>query len=136
MSLNANFIQEVIGFEPFQPIAKWDYRQWTNGYGTKAHYPHEPITKATAQLRLMIELEAAQAAVDHFKPQMPDGLRQALTDLTFNAGTGWMHAGLGQAVTSGDLEEIKTILLEYDMAGGRVNAGLEARRKAEVSWIV
>lgn len=135
MTLDPKLVQAVMGFEGFEPIAKWDYKQWTNGYGTKAHYPHEPITKATAELRLMTELEAAQASVDHFKAQLPDGLRMALTDLTFNAGAGWMHAGLGQAVTSGDTEEIKTHLLEYDRAGGRVNAGLEERRKTEISWI-
>ena len=137
MTLNPAFVQAVKEFEGFEPIAQWDYKQWTNGYGTKAHHPHEVITKATAELRLMIELEAAQASVDYFKAGLPDGLRLALTDLTFNAGAGWMHAGLGQAVTSGEsLEEVKTILLEYDKAGGRVNFGLEERRKTEVSWIV
>lgn len=136
MPLNPAFVQAVKEFEGFEPIAQWDYKQWTNGYGTKAHHPHEAITKATAELRLMIELEAAQAAVDHFKAQLPDGLRQALTDLTFNVGTGWMHSGLGNAVTSGDLEEIETHILAYDKAGGRVNLGLEERRKTEVSWIV
>lgn len=136
MPLSPQLIAAVKEFEGFQPVAKWDYKQWTNGYGTRAHYPHEPISKATAELRLMIELEAAQASVDHFKTALPDGLRQALTDLTFNVGTGWQHQGLGQAVTSGIEDEIKTHILAYDMAGGRVSVGLEARRKTEVSWIV
>lgn len=135
MSIDTKLLDAVIGFEGFTPVAQWDYRQWTNGYGTKAHFPHEPITKATALLRLTIELESAQAAVEHFKPQLPDGVRMALTDLTYNAGTGWMHAGLGQAVTAGDTDEIKTHLLQYDMAGGHINSGLLERRKTEVSWI-
>jgi lysozyme len=134
MSLDPKLVTYVMGVEGFAPTAFWDYKQWTNGYGTRAHFPHETISKATAQLRLMIELEAAQASVDHFRAQLPDGIRAALTDLTFDAGTGWMHAGLGEVVTSGDTDEIKTHLLEYDMAGGKVNAGLVERRKTEASW--
>lgn len=134
MAIDTKLLQYVIDVEKFTPVAFWDFKQWTNGYGTRAHYPHEPITKAAALIRLTTELEAAQAAVDHFRPNLPDGIRMALTDLTFNAGAGWTHAGLGEAVISGDLEEIKTHLLQYDMAGGRVNAGLLERRKTEASW--
>ena len=133
--LDPRLVDYVKGVEGFTPKAQWDFKQWTNGYGTKAHYPHEVISRAVAEQRLDVELQAAQAAVDHFKPGLPAGIRSALTDLTYNAGSGWQHAGLGDAVREEDWDAVKVHLLEYDRAGGKVNAGLEARRKTEVSWI-
>jgi lysozyme len=130
-SLLISFVKDEEGFTP---IAKWDYQQWTNGYGTRARYPHEPISRGVAEQRLIAELTFAQAAVDNFNPNLPDGVRRALTDLTFNAGSGWTHAGLGYAVKEGDWETVKVHLLEYDRAGGVINYGLEKRRQAEASW--
>lgn len=132
--LDPRLIAAVKDFEGFAPIAKWDYEQWTNGYGTKAHYPHEPISVTTAEERLDVELSAAQASVDKFRPNIPAGPRMALIDLTFNAGPGWQHEDLGKAVKAADWDTAKAHLLEYDRAGGRVNAGLEKRRKSEASW--
>jgi lysozyme len=133
--LTPQYIAFVEKEEGFAPVAFWDEKQWTNGYGTRAHYPREPITRPEAEQRLNVELDAAEAAVDHFASNIPPGARQALTDLTFNAGAGWMHAGLGVAVKAGDWETAKAHLLEYDRAGGKVSAGLLARRKAEEAWI-
>jgi lysozyme len=120
--------------EGFTRCALWDYHQWTNGYGTRAHHTRECITEAEAERRLLIELEAAQAAVVHFQPTMPDGVLNALTDLTFNAGSAWMHAGLGDEVKAGNWAAAKEHLLQYDEAGGRVLSDLKKRRLAEASW--
>jgi lysozyme len=133
--LTPDYVAFVEKEEGFAAVAFWDYQQWTNGYGTRAHYPHEPITRPEAQQRLDVELDAAEAAVDRFAPNLPAGPRKALTDLTFNAGAGWMHAGLGVAVKAADWTAVKAHLLEYDRAGGKVNAGLLARRKTEEGWI-
>lgn len=120
--------------EGFAPVAQWDEKQWSNGYGTRAHYPREPISRAEAERRLDIEITAAQAAVDHFHPNLPPGVRKALTDLTYNAGIAWEHATLGEEARAGNWGAVREHLLEYDRAGGRVNSGLEARRRAEASW--
>lgn len=133
-ALDPMLIEAVKRLEGFTPVAKWDYQQWTNGYGTRAHFPHEHITAAEAEKRLDAELAGAQASVDSLEVQMPPGIRKALTDLTFNAGFGWSHAGLGMAVRHKDWVTAKEHLLQYDIAGGRVNTGLEERRKEEASW--
>jgi len=133
-ALDPRLVAEVKEFEGFAPVAKWDYRQWTNGYGTRAHYPHEPITRPVAEQRLDVELQAAMASVESFAPSAPQGVKLGLADLTYNAGSGWQHEGLGQAVKQGDWAAAKQHLLEYDRAGGRVNSGLESRRKTEASW--
>ena len=134
MTLDPTLVAFVKQEEGFEPVAKWDFQQWTNGYGTRAHFPQERISVATAEQRLDIELTASQAQVDSLGIAMPTGVRKALTDLTFNAGFGWAHSGLGIAVKQLDWVAAKQHLLEYDRAGGRVNASLEARRVKEASW--
>lgn len=132
--LDPRLVAAVKEFEGFAPVAVWDYSQWSNGYGTKAHFPHEPITKPVAEQRLEVELEAAQSSVERFHSPMPLGVSMALTDLTYNAGPGWQHEGLGGAVKDNDWDTAKAHLLQYDRAGGRVNSGLEHRRQVEASW--
>jgi lysozyme len=132
--LDAAMVAAVKGFEGFTQVATWDYQQWTNGYGTKAHYPHEVITEAEAERRLSIELDAAQGSIMHFQPTMPQGVKNALIDLTFNTGTAWMHSGLGEEVKLQNWDEAKVHLLQYDKAGGKVLKALQERRDAEASW--
>lgn len=127
-------VTAVKGFEGFSAKATWDYKQWTNGYGTVAASSDEVVTEAVAEQRLMVELGKAAAAVHAFAPNAPIGVQQALADLSFNAGPGWMKAGLGAAVKAGDWAAAKEHLLQYNHAGGQVLAGLTKRREAEASW--
>lgn len=133
--LDPNLVSAVQGFEGFAPKASWDYRQYTNGYGTRASGPGEQIDQPTAMARLTDELGKAQGQVDAMGVQnMPGGVRNALTSLTFNTGNDWMKAGLGDAVRAGDWDKARDIFLTYNKAGGEPNAGLTARRQAEASW--
>src|SRR5262245_37598015 len=97
-----DLLNGIIGFEGWAPRAKWDYRQWTNGYGTRARYPGEVIDRAEAARRLQVETAKAAQLVDGIAPNAPPGVRDALVSLTYNAGPGWMRAGLGQAVKKGN----------------------------------
>lgn len=133
-ALDPTLVKFVKDEEGFTRCATWDYQQWTNGYGTRAHHPRECITEAEAERRLGVEMEAAQAAVLHFQPTMPQGVENALIDLTFNAGAAWMHDGLGEEVRAGNWAAAKEHLLQYDHAGGRVLSDLKKRRIAEASW--
>lgn len=134
MDLDPNLIAAVKGFEGFTPKAQWDYKQHSNGYGTKAQSPGEVIDPATAETRLTSELGKAQAQVDAFAPNAPAGPRKALSSLTFNAGPGWMNSGLGQAVKAGDWDKAQSLFLTYNKAGGQENSGLTSRRQQEASW--
>lgn len=131
--LDPGLLSQVQGFEGFAPVAKWDYKQYTNGYGTKAAYPGEQISREDAQGRLQDELAKAQAHVDSLGVPMTQGWRRALTDLTFNGGTAWSNgSGLGEAVKRGDWDEAAKHFAEYNKAGGIVNPALVQRRAADL----
>ena len=117
--------------EGFSAKAYGDFKQYSIGYGTKATGPDEVITEPEAAARLLAELGHAQAAVEAFVPTAPIGVKQGLTDLTYNSGTAWQKAGLGELVKAGDWAGAAERILQYNHAGGEVNAGLTARRQAE-----
>lgn len=127
-----NFIKKEEGFSA---KAFWDYKQYTNGYGTKATSATEVITEAEAETRLAAEINKAYDLVKPILPAgTPIGIEQALVDLTYNAGSGWETQSLGAAVKAGKWDTVKADILMYNHAGGAVLAGLTARREAEVSW--
>lgn len=134
ITLDPTLVAFVKQEEGFSAVAFWDFQQWTNGWGTKAHFAHERIDQVTADQRLEVELEAAQAAVVHFQPDMPAGVLNALTDLTYNEGSGWQHQALGSFVKTKHWVGARDHLLLYDEAGGKVEEGLETRRKREAAW--
>jgi lysozyme len=126
-----DFIKKMEGFAA---KAYWDYKQWSIGYGTKATSSTETISQADAEVRLRQEIAKADKLVTDFAPGLPKGVHQALLDLTYNAGSGWEHQSLGAAVKAQKWETVKADILQYNHAGGQVNAGLTHRREAEVSW--
>jgi len=134
MGLLDSYIPQVEGFEGFTPQASWDYKQYTNGYGTRALYPGEVIDRNTAQQRFGNDWNSATSTVNQFAPNAPDGVKAALSSLTFNAGPKWMNSGLGTAIKNGDWQTAKNIFLQYNHAGGQVNPGLVKRRQAEAQW--
>jgi lysozyme len=138
MALDQSLLDAIKGFEGYSPQAQWDYKQSSSGYGTKAQPGDETLPpdqlKAIHEQRLQDEVTKAAAAVDGFAPDLPPGVRAALTSLTYNAGPGWQQSGLGQAIKSGDYDKAREIFLQYNKAGGEVNPGLVARRQKEAAW--
>jgi lysozyme len=138
MALDQSLLDAIKGFEGYTAAPQWDYKQSSSGYGTKAQPGDENIPpdqlRAVHEQRLQDEVGKAQAAVDAFNPNLPPGVRAALTSLTYNAGPGWQQSGLGQAVKSGDYDKAREIFLQYNKAGGEVNPGLVARRQKEAAW--
>ena len=134
MTIDPQFLEGIKKSEGYTPRATWDYKQNSVGYGTRAKYPGEVIDQAEAERRLNDEIASAAAIVDKFAPNLDPGTRAALTSLTFNAGSAWTQAGLGQAIKAGDLDTAKRIFLQYNKAGGEELPGLVARRQREVAW--
>jgi lysozyme len=132
--ISLNLINAIKGFEGFTPKAQWDYKQNSNGYGTKAAYPGERIDQETANQRLLTEAGKASNFVNSFAPNAPQGVRDALTSLTFNSGTKWANSGLGKLIQAGDYQGAQQRFVQYNRAGGQVNPGLDNRRQAEVKW--
>ena len=134
--LERSYFEAIKEFEGFAPRARWDYAQFTNGFGTRARHPSEVIDATEADGRFRAEVSEALRQVDQFAPGLSEGARAALTSLTFNAGASWMHRPLGQAVAKGDLAVAREILLQYDKAGGQQLPGLQMRRAQEAAWLV
>lgn len=130
----ANFIADIKSTEGFAPQAKWDYKQFTNGYGTRAVHSSEVIDEGTANQRFNNEISRAAKFVDSVNPNLDPGTRAALTSLTFNAGEKWAGSGLGEKIRAGDVAGAKADFLAYNHAGGVVNQGLADRRAREAAW--
>jgi lysozyme len=139
-------IEHIKSMESFTPVSKWDFKQHSYGYGTRAPGPGIPITKAEAEKELSFEVGKAAREVDAFQPGLPPGVRDAMISLTFNAGPGqWTTGGLGAALKAGDYQRAKEIFLQYNKAGGStqnvlsgtgagVLGGLVKRREKEAAW--
>ena len=134
MPLSDNYVAAIKGFEGYNPRPYWDVRQWTSGYGTRARGPGETIDRQEAERRLQAELGSARDRVRSLGATMTPGQEAALTSLTYNAGPGWMNAGLGRAVRAGDWGDARSRFLQYVNAGGRPLEGLRSRREAEAAW--
>lgn len=136
--LDPQYTDAIKNSEGYSPVAQWDYKQSSSGYGTKAQPGDESIPpdqlKAVHEQRFQDEIGKAAASVDQFSPDLPPGVRAALTSLTFNAGPGWQQSGLGEAVKAGDWDKAQSIFLQYNHAGGKVDPGLTARRQREAAW--
>jgi lysozyme len=132
--LDAHYLNAIKQFEGYAAEARWDYAQNTNGYGTRAQFPGEVIDKAEADRRFKGAIQNAADFVDKFAPNLDEGIKAALTSLTYNAGTAWAQSGLGQAIESGDLEKAQSSFQQYNKAGGSVLDGLVQRRLQEVAW--
>ena len=128
------YLDAIKKSEGFSPRASWDYRQDSNGYGTRAQYPGEVIDKAEAERRFQAEIAAARSIVDRFAPSADEGTKAALTSLTFNAGDKWTRSGLGKAIQAGDIETARNLFQQYNKAGGQELPGLASRRQAEAQW--
>lgn len=129
------YIDGIKKFEGFYEKPYWDYRQWTSGYGTRAQGPNERIDRPTAEARLQDEVGKAQAIVERIAPNAPEGVKAALTSLTYNSGDKWTRSGLGQMVQSGDYTGAAERLQQYNKAGGKVLPGLVSRRAEEAKWM-
>lgn len=126
-------LEFIKGKEGWEPRAKWDYAQYTNGYGTKARYPGEVISREEAQRRLEEEAGKVGDFLDQnvTRPLSPKQ-RTALISFGFNLG---MDKGgltdLVADVNAGNDEKVARRMLAYHNAGGKPNQGLMGRRRDE-----
>jgi GH24 family phage-related lysozyme (muramidase) len=126
--------------EGWNPNAYGDYKQTSIGYGTRANPGEKTISREEGEKRLDVELGKARMLVQSWgqgqgvklSPKQED----ALTDLTYNAGTTWMNEGLGAAMKSGDLPRAQKQFEGYIHAGGKPLPGLIVRRRELSPWLL
>ena len=130
----ASFVGAIKREEGFDPKPRWDVKQWTVGYGTRASGPDERPDQAELERRFQSEVGKAAKIVDGVNPNLDPGTRAALTSLTYNTGDAWTHSGLGEKVRSGDIAGAQHLFLQYGNVAGQPNAAIEERRWRESQW--
>lgn len=106
------------------------------GYGHRL-LPHESfpngIGEAEAVNILTVDVRQAEEAVGRLvKVGLTQGQFDALTDFCFNLGAGRLASStLLKALNAGRHDAAREQLLLWDLAAGKVNSGLRARREAE-----
>jgi lysozyme len=113
--------------------------KWTIGVGHLIR-PDEDFTMGITSERvdqlLAADLLKCEMAVDGIKAARPLNQNQfdCLVSWLFNVGTGWARAdksSVVRAIERGDYEQVPGFLMLYDMAGGKHQPFLAARRKRE-----
>lgn len=115
---------------------------WTIGIGSIRLADGSPVTADTAPITqdeadalMMGELAPTAARVDAMVTvQITDGMRAALYSFAYNEGTGALHGStILRLLNAGDTTGALSHFAEWDIAGGRVVAGLDNRRRMEVA---
>jgi lysozyme len=110
----------------------------TIGYGHRLQkgesFP-DGIDEQKATSMLIADVRAAEQAVARLvKVPLSQGQFDALVDFCFNLGAGRLSSStLLKVLNSGRYEDAAEQLLRWDVAGGQENAGLKARRSAELA---
>lgn len=113
---------------------------WTIGYGHLCDRTHPVITIAEAEAYLAQDMMAALSATLRYCPVLAgesDNRLSAIVDFTFNLGAGRLQTStlrrrINQKDWAGAAEELR----RWVRGGGRVLAGLVARREAEIRLII
>jgi lysozyme len=108
----------------------------TIGYGHRLLHPEsfpDGIGEAQAAGILVSDVREAEQAVQRLvKVSLTQGQFDALVDFCFNLGAGRLASStLLKVLNGGRYEAAAQQLLCWDLAGGKENAGLKARREAE-----
>lgn len=126
----STFIPSVEGFIP---VSKWDYKQYSWGYGTAAPGPGLPITREQAFSEMLTHL---MRDYDILKPQVTRTLNTnqwaAYLSFSYNEGVGNAD-NLLKNINSGDNTALATQWRKYIYAGDVVNQDLIDRREKELS---
>lgn len=113
---------------------------WTIGYGSTLPivHPGETITEAQAEARLIDDMRVAVYVVNALvQVPLTQGQFDALVDFTFNLGQGtFRRSTLLAMVNRRDFDGAADQFGLWVHAGGKVEPGLVARRKAEMDMFM
>lgn len=124
----------IKGFEGFAPVAKWDVRQHSGGYGTRAQ-PGERFTPEYAEQRLRQEVAPVENWLgQNVKVPLSDKQRAGLTSFGYNLGVDDLGKLLPD-INAGDWGRVGNRMLSFNKAGGQVLSGLVNRRRQEAGLV-
>ena len=137
MTFKTRLINKLAAFIPavegFIPVSKWDYKQYSWGYGTRAPGPGLPITREKAFAEMLSHL---MGDYDILRPQVTRVLNTnqwaAYLSFSYNEGVGSADNLLGNINSHNDTA-LATQWRKYIYAGGVVNQDLVERREKELA---
>lgn len=122
--------------EGFSPVAIWDYKQWSWGYGTAAGFdpnkrPVGTITREKAWSDAQKAIQANYSALKSYvKRELSPQQWAALLSFAYNAGVGNAR-NIVSTINVGTELDVVTRMKKYVYAGGKLNQGLVNRREKE-----
>jgi lysozyme len=140
-ALSDKIFNLIGGLESFTPVAEWDFKQWSVGYGSGFNWDKnrsvqkgDIIDKETAKRWLLIEAEKYYNKVKSLvKVPINDNQLLALSSFAYNVGDGALaNSTLLKLLNAG--ADKQTVAAQFDKwvyAGGVVLKGLKNRRTAE-----
>lgn len=135
--------------EGFDKYPRWDYKQWTVGYGTACpsedleRYRNDGITEEEAVALLRKNLEAFGKSVNSFNDKYELNMTQnqfdAIVLFTYNMGTSWMfqEGTFRSSLINGETgNDLMFTMGKWSHAGGKVLTALVKRRMMEFNMYV
>jgi len=131
----------ISSYEGFIAVPKWDYMQYSVGYGSGYNWDQKRpvqktdiVDKATAKRWLLAEAQDKYDFVmSKVRVPVTDNQLLALASFTYNVGeNAFAGSTLLKLLNNGTNKDV--VAQQFDRwvnAGGKVNKGLEGRRKAE-----
>lgn len=136
--------EDTIGFvkqeEGFSPVSKWDVRQYSGGYGSKAQ-PGETFDRAKAETYLKRDLQPSFDWINANVPNATPGQRTALASFGYNLGTGRLNELLPD-IQAGNWQRVAERMQSFNKAATGPNGELEPsenlteRRKREAALVL
>jgi len=133
-----NFIGNL---ESFTPVAEWDFKQWSVGYGSGFNWDkNRPVQKGdiidknTAKRWLLLEAQQNfDKVMQMVKVPINDNQLIALSSFAYNVGNGALNDStlLKLLNNNADKNIVASQFDKWVYAGGTISNGLKNRRAAE-----
>lgn len=119
--------------EGFAPVAKWDVRQYSGGYGSKAAQ-NETFDQPKAEQYLRRDAAPVIGWVEKNIPGASMDQKRALISFGYNLGTDDLDKLLPD-MQRGDWARVGQRMLSFNQSGGAFNPGLASRRRREAALL-
>lgn len=137
------FIRQEEGCEKWDPVRKlyFPYRdpigKWTIGVGHLVRADEDfkmGLTEERVLQLLAGDVLKCDVAIDGIGRGLTQNQHDALSSWLFNVGTGWAspeRSSVARAIVNGEMSAVPGLLMLYDMADGKHQPWLAARRRRE-----
>jgi lysozyme len=140
-ALSDKLFNFIGGLESFTPVAEWDFKQWSVGYGSGFNWDKnrpvqkgDIIDKTTAKRWLLLEAQQNfDKVMQMVKVPINDNQLIALSSFAYNVGNGALNDSTLLKLLNSNADK-NIVAAQFDKwvyAGGAISKGLKNRRSAE-----